>query len=101
MKFRNGFVSNSSSSSFVLLTTKKAHEQILAQLSEEERASLADMFNESQCLGQTVFETSSWNGQDYSCWEDMKDGVYDAWNKYCDIANKLDKTEVYTFEQEW
>ena len=36
MKIRTGFVSNSSTSSFVLLTNRQNHEHALSQLSPEE-----------------------------------------------------------------
>jgi len=36
MKIRNGFVSNSSSSSFVIVSTKKSHDKVIAQLNQED-----------------------------------------------------------------
>lgn len=44
MKTRLGFVSNSSSSSFVMLTSKENHEKVLATFTPEERELLAIFF---------------------------------------------------------
>ena len=43
MKTRQGFVSNSSSSSFVLLTTEENHQKILKSFTEEQQVALNEI----------------------------------------------------------
>jgi hypothetical protein len=43
MKTRQGFVSNSSSSSFVLLTTEENHQKILKSFTEEQQVTLNEI----------------------------------------------------------
>jgi hypothetical protein len=51
MKTRNGFVSNSSSSSFVCVVRKEDHEKILSELSEKEKSLISGLFKESSFAG--------------------------------------------------
>jgi len=45
MKIRNGFVSNSSSSSFVIVTTKETFKNVLSAFTKEEQIFLQQIFN--------------------------------------------------------
>ncbi len=51
MKTRSGFVSNSSSSSFVCIVRKEDHEKIMAQLNNKEQSLISEMFKESTFAG--------------------------------------------------
>lgn len=54
MKIRMGFVSNSSSSSFVVLTTKENHERVLAKMSEQQRGIIEQMISKTKFLGKEM-----------------------------------------------
>lgn len=45
MKMRSGFVSNSSSSSYIILTTKETYDKVLKKLSELEREAVKAEFD--------------------------------------------------------
>ena len=53
-KFRHGFVSNSSSSSFVLVVMRREHEQIMTKLSDFERAVINFAMKEEKLSGTPV-----------------------------------------------
>ncbi len=84
MKTRRGFVSNSSTSSFVLLMTNKAQIEALSDLEDWERDFVMTMFEKSneinitKFLGQTGVEIS-YMGCDFSSRpssvEEMKGGI--------------------------
>lgn len=97
MKLRTGFVSNSSSSSFVLITTEKNWDQAKQDLSAYQVAvGEALMSTPTEFLGQKVVKFSTWENHGGS-WSDYlevdveppdeKDeygdqvGVYDAFEK--------------------
>jgi len=48
MKLRNGFVSNSSTSSYVIITTQESYDKIMTQLSELERGAVKAEFSFSK-----------------------------------------------------
>ena len=48
MKLRSGFVSNSSSSSYVLITTQETYDKVMAQLSELEQGAVKAEFRFSK-----------------------------------------------------
>ena len=54
MKIRNGFVSNSSSSSFLLMTTLENHNKTLEKLSKYEKAVMQQIINTRRFLGKEV-----------------------------------------------
>lgn len=63
MKTRQGFVSNSSTSSFILVTTKKAHDKAIKELSPE----AAEFIKQSvafKTFGKTTIACLSWTEYD-------------------------------------
>ena len=46
MKIRNGFVSNSSSSSFILVTTQKVHDDVVAKMGKVEQTIIKALVKE-------------------------------------------------------
>ena len=56
MKTRTGFVSNSSTSSFVLLVRKDIHDQVMAELSDFHKHCIKAVSGATKCLGQDVVE---------------------------------------------
>jgi len=102
MKIRTSFVSNSSSSSFVLIATRVKHDEAFATLEKDEQNSLQDCFQFTKCLGQDVviiIETSSHDGDCYVAGSN-DDNVYEAFNKYRKAVGK-DPNEVFSHSEDW
>jgi len=90
MKVRNGFVSNSSSSSFILATTKENLDSVLSNLTEEQMK-LYDKMKSSITSRSTVkafnkelvvFEI--YNGGDYTPFMDIDDYDEDDYEGPCE-----------------
>jgi len=69
MKVRNGFVSNSSSSSFVAAVPMKIHERVLARHHPYVRAVVEALGDERTVLGKKCFVTSTYSDQGYGTWD--------------------------------
>ena len=54
MKTRNGFVSNSSTSSFVLIMTKERYEESIKDYKKEEKKVIDSMASKSKFLGRDI-----------------------------------------------
>jgi hypothetical protein len=106
MKTRNGFVSNSSTSSFIIVTTKEAHEKAISQLVPWELKVVEEMMSEGKLGNQEVYygyNYSGMGGEGTMDWlagevkvpkkdEEKKDengftGVYAAWDKYLGLLD--------------
>lgn len=113
MKVRSGFVSNSNTSSFIVVTTKEEHEKVMAQLVPWERKVVKAIMTEGKVGPQEVyygFDFSNCGGEGTMDWvaeevnlpeaaekedEDGYDGVYHAWDKYLKL---LDDNNTLSFD---
>ena len=57
MKLRTGFVSNSSSSSFVVLTTKENHDAVMAKMDDYAKVVVASVMEEKKFAGIPCVQT--------------------------------------------
>ena len=85
MKTRQGFVSNSSSSSFCCMTTREISEKADAKLTQEQRDVLEDVM-QSWKLGNMTFvgydESSSNGGESYVGGQEYTEEIDDAVNSW-------------------
>ena len=91
MKIRNGFVSNSSTSSFLILSPKDKFEQIMAQLTEYQRAVVNLITMPKRVFGQdmTVTEWSRGNEDTFEYIDKetitvFEEDDYDSRSQACD-----------------
>lgn len=104
MKIRLGFVSNSSSSSFVIVTTKENHDKAMKELSAKEKKYVQAVLNEAsekKKLGAVEVIMISTRSSDYGTIEQVRenqdlpvlaededDPLYEYWDKYLELVQK-------------
>jgi hypothetical protein len=111
MKIRNGFVSNSSSSSFLLLTTVENYERAKANLTKFQLAVAEQMKTEAKVFGRDMVSFETWNNQGCNWTEDFwvegdleedpeanpkGEDVRDAFDSFETEVKKGPKDEYYT-----
>ena len=106
MKIRNGFVSNSSSSSFLLLTTVENYERAKATLTKFQQAVAEQMKSEVKVFGRDMVSFETWHNQGASWTEDFwvegdfdedeSQDTYDAFDALETAVKEGPKDEYYT-----
>jgi len=91
VKIRNGFVSNSSSSSFFTAVTKEGHEKVLSKMNDLEKTVVEAIVRKGKFAGIDIFTLSkSQDAGDFDSLEDELSGVIST------IINELeDKGEKF------
>jgi len=87
MKTRTGFVSNSSSSSFVVLTTKENHEKVMAELHEYAQDVIKSVLQETKLFGKDMVyigDLERMDGSAYVLGDDFDDTIDGKWAEYDD-----------------
>ena len=96
MKIRNGFVSNSSSSSFLVMTTMRNHSRALEKLTDYERAVIKAMIKEhsdtTSLFNQDMICIVSTNTENYCSMSELK--LEKKWKKYEEKENPGYYTDV-------
>jgi hypothetical protein len=93
MKLRSGFVSNSSSSSFIILVTKEAHEEAMAKLHPWERTVVDCFMSEGKIGNQEIcyggqFSNDGFDPFEYLDIEEVPEELQEASNKF-DTAERI------------
>jgi len=78
MKVRGGFVSNSSSSSFIAIVPMEIHEKVLSELHPFVTAVVNTIGEEQDVLGQRCFVTGEFCTMDYGS---LDDGIDFEWSE--------------------
>ena len=100
MKIRNGFVSNSSSSSFILLINKQSAIDILDQMETEFPGIKQAILNAGEVVefhNSLFFSGGHIHGEAYGIFEESD---YEQWEEFEERVNKLPKDKFF-YNQEY
>lgn len=113
MKTRSDFVTNSSSSSFVIVTTRENYLNVVEELHPAMQALAKKMFSSTTVFGKKCMEAStmdtngcSWNeyldleySGDYPDGQDADSFLWEAWDKLCSLIQE-DEDSTFTHHQD-
>lgn len=100
MKIRNGFVSNSSSSSFILLVNKQSAVVILDQMETEFPGITQKILDSSQTTefhNSLFFHGGDSHGEAWGIFDHLS---YEQWEEFEDRVKKLSKDKYFYNEEE-
>lgn len=108
MKIRNGFVSNSSSSSFVLMTSVENHERAMSELNEKEQKFISAMmfpggvvFGRKVMVGEDISSENWYTLSEVAGQIGMEDeDYYETWEKYQKLL-KEKREEVFSYSMDF
>jgi len=98
MKTRNGFVSNSSSSSFLIIVKEEAFYKAIKDKLDWEKEILNKMFQPVQILGLKCFEASYNKCDEWDDWKDFREEYFQQYKKLNGI-NEENHYADYTFSK--
>ena len=75
MKIRNGFVSNSSSSSFVLICTEDHVKNVIKDLDDLQKKIIRNCFKKREILGRKMLMITGWSDMGGNYWYDSVGGL--------------------------
>ena len=87
MKTRNGFVSNSSTSSFVIVTTKETLFKVYLKFKDSKQEFIHNYFGDG--INKELDGKAKIVFLGEICTEDLDEGEYDTINKFLDSFNKF------------
>jgi hypothetical protein len=97
MKIRSRFVSNSSSSSFIVLVTKEAHEEAMAKLHPWERTVVDCFMSEGKIGNQEIYYGGHFSSDGCDAFEYLS--VEEAPQELKDAASKWDTAERIAWDK--
>ncbi len=105
MKIRTGFVSNSSSSSFVCLYKKDEVDKLMHTLTGTERLVFDEVFGETEVFGQHCYLYDDYSDRSGECYRfdylNLPEEVEDVWEVLEVIRNKLNGVTCWSHSQDW
>lgn len=102
MKIRTSFISNSSSSSYILITSKENHDKALAKLTTAEMDELNECFSFERKFGIDLVTIGKLNIMDSATYIGGKEHTYPLYNAFIKYKHEVRKNpdEVLEYSEE-